>query len=144
MLLKSTWCSTSNSLTITSVDIVIVRTVKLSSRSELLYILLLYFLSKEHTDGTSSLFIFYVFWVHRLTSLLESCVRQKLNCLYPAFQVFISVSVILGDGIYNLIKIIYATIKEIMNARLKQGRLPLVRVQDGNVLVILCLPTRIS
>ncbi|XP_051226041.1 probable metal-nicotianamine transporter YSL6 [Lolium perenne] len=48
------------------------------------------------------------------------------------YKVFISVSVILGDGIYNLIKIIYATIKEIMNARLKQGRLPLVRVQDDN------------
>nr|XP_051216676.1 probable metal-nicotianamine transporter YSL6 isoform X2 [Lolium perenne] len=48
------------------------------------------------------------------------------------YKVFISVSVILGDGIYNLIKIIYATIKEIMNARSKQGRLPLVRVQDDD------------
>ncbi|KAG8081741.1 hypothetical protein GUJ93_ZPchr0014g46922 [Zizania palustris] len=46
--------------------------------------------------------------------------------------VFISVSVILGDGLYNLIKIIYATIKEIMNARSKQGRLPLVRAQNDN------------
>ncbi|VAH47297.1 unnamed protein product [Triticum turgidum subsp. durum] len=48
------------------------------------------------------------------------------------YKVFISVSVILGDGIYNLIKIIYATIKEIMNARSKQGRLPLVRAQDDD------------
>lgn len=48
------------------------------------------------------------------------------------YKVFISVSVILGDGLYNLIKIIYATIKEIMNARAKQGRLPLVQVQDGD------------
>ncbi|KAM0831363.1 hypothetical protein ACQ4PT_065598 [Festuca glaucescens] len=48
------------------------------------------------------------------------------------YKVFISVSVILGDGIYNLIKIIYATIKEIMNARSKQERLPLVRVQDDD------------
>ncbi|KAL6652775.1 hypothetical protein ACP70R_011700 [Stipagrostis hirtigluma subsp. patula] len=46
------------------------------------------------------------------------------------YKVFISVSVILGDGLYNLIKIIYATIKEIMNARSKQGRLPLVQIQD--------------
>jgi hypothetical protein len=46
-------------------------------------------------------------------------------------QVFISVSVILGDGLYNLIKIIYATIKEIMNARSKQGRLPVVGSGNG-------------
>ncbi|KAI5015578.1 hypothetical protein ZWY2020_056968 [Hordeum vulgare] len=54
--------------------------------------------------------------------------------IYPQSwgMVFISVSVILGDGIYNLIKIIYATIKEIMNARSKQGRLPLVRVEDDD------------
>ncbi|XP_052151896.1 probable metal-nicotianamine transporter YSL6 [Oryza glaberrima] len=48
------------------------------------------------------------------------------------YKVFISVSVILGDGLYNLIKIIYATIKEVMNARSKQGRLPLVRVHDDD------------
>ncbi|KAF0924974.1 hypothetical protein E2562_015038 [Oryza meyeriana var. granulata] len=48
------------------------------------------------------------------------------------YKVFISVSVILGDGLYNLIKIIYATIKEIMNARSKEGRLPLVLVQDDD------------
>ncbi|KAF6999127.1 hypothetical protein CFC21_015196 [Triticum aestivum] len=48
------------------------------------------------------------------------------------YKVFISVSLILGDGTFNLIKIIYATIKEIMNARSKQGRLPLVRVHDDD------------
>jgi OPT family oligopeptide transporter len=48
------------------------------------------------------------------------------------YKVFISVAVILGDGLYNLIKIIYATSKEIMNARAKQGRLPLVQVQDDD------------
>ncbi|KAM0839055.1 hypothetical protein ACQ4PT_060551 [Festuca glaucescens] len=48
------------------------------------------------------------------------------------YKVFIPVSVILGDGIYNIIKIIYATIKEIVNARSKQGRLPLVWVQDDD------------
>ncbi|CAM0904888.1 unnamed protein product [Alopecurus aequalis] len=48
------------------------------------------------------------------------------------YKVFVSVSIILGDGIYSLIKIIYATIKGIMNARSKQGRLPLVRIQDGS------------
>ncbi|TVU14062.1 hypothetical protein EJB05_37508, partial [Eragrostis curvula] len=48
------------------------------------------------------------------------------------YKVFISVSVILGDGLYNLIKIIYATIKEITIARSKQGRLPLVRVEEDD------------
>jgi hypothetical protein len=71
-------------------------------------------------------------------------VHQQINLyFFPVFQVFISVSVILGDGLYNLIKIIYATIKEIMNARAKQGRLPLVRVQDGNV-IFLCYASYLS
>jgi hypothetical protein len=48
----------------------------------------------------------------------------------------IFVYVLLGDGIYNLIKIVYTTVKEIMNARSKQERLPLLRVQDGNVFVL--------
>ncbi|KAM0904578.1 hypothetical protein ACQ4PT_017933 [Festuca glaucescens] len=48
------------------------------------------------------------------------------------WEVFIPVSVILGDGIYNIIKIIYATIKEIVNTRSKEGRLPLVWVQDDD------------
>ncbi|GJN27825.1 hypothetical protein PR202_gb15878 [Eleusine coracana subsp. coracana] len=46
------------------------------------------------------------------------------------YKVFISASVILGDGLYSLIKIIYVSIKEIMIARSNQARLPLVRVQD--------------
>ncbi|KAM0887302.1 hypothetical protein ACQ4PT_029117 [Festuca glaucescens] len=50
----------------------------------------------------------------------------------PAFQVFICLFVILGDGLYNLIKIICAYIKEITNARSKQGRLPIARVEDGS------------
>ncbi|KAI4968370.1 hypothetical protein ZWY2020_058025 [Hordeum vulgare] len=50
------------------------------------------------------------------------------------YKVFISISLILGDGIYNLIKIIYATIKKIRNARAKQERLPLIWVQDDDKL----------
>nr|TKW04025.1 hypothetical protein SEVIR_7G082300v2 [Setaria viridis] len=45
--------------------------------------------------------------------------------------VFISLSVILGDGTCNLIKILYPTIKQILNERSKQGRLPLVQLQNG-------------
>ncbi|KAF7006438.1 hypothetical protein CFC21_021485 [Triticum aestivum] len=51
------------------------------------------------------------------------------------YKVFISVSLILGDGVYNLIKIIYASIKKIMKAHAEQGRLPLVWVQDGSCYV---------
>ncbi|XP_020160153.3 probable metal-nicotianamine transporter YSL6 [Aegilops tauschii subsp. strangulata] len=49
------------------------------------------------------------------------------------YKVFVSISLILRDGIYNLMKIIYATIKETMNARSHQGRLPLVWVQDDKI-----------
>nr|CAD1836631.1 unnamed protein product [Ananas comosus var. bracteatus] len=40
--------------------------------------------------------------------------------------VFIAISLILGDGLYNLIKIILITGKEVMNARSKQDALPIV------------------
>ncbi|PKA58922.1 putative metal-nicotianamine transporter YSL6 [Apostasia shenzhenica] len=41
------------------------------------------------------------------------------------YKVFIAISLILGDGLYNLIKIIYITSREILNARSKQITLPL-------------------
>ncbi|RWR74490.1 putative metal-nicotianamine transporter YSL6 [Cinnamomum micranthum f. kanehirae] len=41
------------------------------------------------------------------------------------YKVFVAISLILGDGLYNLIKIIVMTVKEISNARTtKQGNLP--------------------
>ncbi|CAN6227877.1 unnamed protein product [Urochloa humidicola] len=46
------------------------------------------------------------------------------------YKVFISLSVILGDGIYNLIKIMFASVKQILNEQSKQGRLPLVQLHD--------------
>lgn len=39
-------------------------------------------------------------------------------------QVFIAISLILGDGIYNLIKIIAITVKEISNKSTKDTNLP--------------------
>ncbi|XP_042471678.1 probable metal-nicotianamine transporter YSL6 [Zingiber officinale] len=42
------------------------------------------------------------------------------------YKVFIAISLILGDGLYNLIKIVIITVKEIVNARSKQTSLPLV------------------
>nr|CAD1836600.1 unnamed protein product [Ananas comosus var. bracteatus] len=42
------------------------------------------------------------------------------------YKVFIAISLILGDGLYNLIKIILITGKEVMNARSKQDALPIV------------------
>jgi hypothetical protein len=53
------------------------------------------------------------------------------HVLSHGLQVFISLSVILGDGTYNLIKILYHTIKRILDDRSKQGRLPLVQLQNG-------------
>lgn len=42
------------------------------------------------------------------------------------YKVFIAISIILGDGLYNLVKIVYITVKEILNSRIKKNSLPLV------------------
>ncbi|XP_050383922.1 probable metal-nicotianamine transporter YSL6 isoform X2 [Argentina anserina] len=48
------------------------------------------------------------------------------------YKVFIAIALILGDGLYNLIKIIAITIKEICNKSSKQSNLPLVNEKlDG-------------
>ncbi|KAI5651079.1 hypothetical protein M9H77_37084 [Catharanthus roseus] len=43
------------------------------------------------------------------------------------YKVFIAISLILGDGLYNLIKIIAITIKEICSNSTKQGNLPILQ-----------------
>lgn len=48
------------------------------------------------------------------------------------YKVFIAISLILGDGLYNLVKIIAITIKEICNKGTKQSNLPVTtEVLDG-------------
>ncbi|KAK8937944.1 putative metal-nicotianamine transporter YSL6 [Platanthera guangdongensis] len=47
------------------------------------------------------------------------------------YKVFIAISLILGDGLYNLIKIIYVAVKELLNASSKRNSLPLAGSQDG-------------
>ncbi|KAK7814800.1 probable metal-nicotianamine transporter YSL6 [Quercus suber] len=48
------------------------------------------------------------------------------------YKVFIAISLILGDGLYNLVKIIAITIKEICNKSTKQSNLPVTtEVLDG-------------
>ncbi|XP_072951093.1 probable metal-nicotianamine transporter YSL6 isoform X2 [Typha angustifolia] len=42
------------------------------------------------------------------------------------YKVFVAISLILGDGLYNLIKIILITVREICNARSKRADLPVV------------------
>lgn len=46
-------------------------------------------------------------------------------------QVFIAIALILGDGLYNLIKIIYVTAKEMCNKSTKQSNLPIVNEVIG-------------
>ncbi|WCJ40166.1 YELLOW STRIPE like 6 [Euphorbia peplus] len=47
------------------------------------------------------------------------------------YKVFIAISLILGDGLYNLVKIISITIREICNKSSKENHLPILRdVQD--------------
>ncbi|KAI0515497.1 hypothetical protein KFK09_008162 [Dendrobium nobile] len=47
------------------------------------------------------------------------------------YKVFIAISLILGDGLYNLVKIIYITIKEMLNARSQRNALPHVANQEA-------------
>ncbi|RVX06947.1 putative metal-nicotianamine transporter YSL6 [Vitis vinifera] len=42
-------------------------------------------------------------------------------------EVFIAISLILGDGLYNLIKIISITVKEMWNSSTKQNNLPIIK-----------------
>ncbi|KAH0984532.1 hypothetical protein GBA52_011709 [Prunus armeniaca] len=49
------------------------------------------------------------------------------------YKVFIAIALILGDGVYNLVKIITVTLKEICNKSSKQSNLPVVNeVLDGD------------
>ncbi|PQP94472.1 putative metal-nicotianamine transporter YSL6 [Prunus yedoensis var. nudiflora] len=49
------------------------------------------------------------------------------------YKVFIAIALILGDGLYNLVKIITITLKEICNKSSKQSNLPVVNeVLDGD------------
>lgn len=43
------------------------------------------------------------------------------------YKVFIAISLILGDGLYNLIKIISITVKEMWNSSTKQNNLPIIK-----------------
>lgn len=48
------------------------------------------------------------------------------------YKVFVAIALILGDGLYNLIKIIAITIKELCNINTKQNNLPVVKeILDG-------------
>ncbi|XVE84184.1 hypothetical protein DITRI_Ditri16bG0149600 [Diplodiscus trichospermus] len=48
------------------------------------------------------------------------------------YKVFIAIALILGDGLYNLIKIIYVTAKEMCNRSTKQSNLPVVNEITDN------------
>nr|XP_010913001.1 probable metal-nicotianamine transporter YSL6 [Elaeis guineensis] len=48
------------------------------------------------------------------------------------YKVFVAISLILGDGLYNLIKIIVLTVKEILNARSKRSSLPVITTHQDN------------
>lgn len=54
------------------------------------------------------------------------------------YKVFIAISLILGDGLYNLIKIIAITVKEMWNRSTKDSKLPFVNdIQDTETSILL-------
>lgn len=61
-----------------------------------------------------------------LTIRIESCV-----CF---IQVFIAISVILGDGVYNLAKILFITAKSIYGSYKSREQLPILNVPKGECL----------
>lgn len=54
-------------------------------------------------------------------------------CVY--LQVFIAISIILGDGLYNLVKILVIIAREFCNVQSKQHVLP-VEALEGNILLL--------
>lgn len=66
----------------------------------------------------SHLFFFY--------PLLPACELLYFSLILFSLQVFIAISLILGDGLYNLVKIIGVTVKELCNSSSKQKSLPVV------------------
>lgn len=55
---------------------------------------------------------------------ISIAVFQRQCCL---FQVFISIALILGDGLYNLVKIVVISIKTVWNNSTKQQNLPVTK-----------------
>lgn len=53
------------------------------------------------------------------------------SCGFFVRQVFIAISLILGDGLYNLIKIVAITIREMYNKSSNIGDLPVVADSHG-------------
>ncbi|MBA0870360.1 hypothetical protein Goshw_011421 [Gossypium schwendimanii] len=68
--------------------------------------------------GTRYSEIFYAFASVTVVKSFDGSVRHLL--------VFIAIALILGDGLYNLIKIIYISAKEMCNKSTKQSKLPIV------------------
>lgn len=63
-------------------------------------------------------------WILCITNLYTIMIFLDTSfCL----QVFVAIALILGDGLYNLIKIIAITIKELCNINTKQNNLPVVK-----------------
>ncbi|CAL1358413.1 unnamed protein product [Linum trigynum] len=77
-------------------------------------------------------------------------ISEKAGDWYPAdlgsndfkglygYKVFISIAIILGDGLYNLVKIIYVSTKELLNKSTKEHKLPVItEIQDDETSKVL-------
>ncbi|CAN1838942.1 Probable metal-nicotianamine transporter YSL6, partial [Linum perenne] len=51
------------------------------------------------------------------------------------YKVFISIALILGDGLYNLVKIIWISTTELVNKRTKEHKLPVINDETSKVLL---------
>lgn len=69
-----------------------------------------------------------LFLVFPLRQFLDNVLAHSCYFFFAFLQVFVAISLILGDGLYNLIKIISVTIKEICT---KRQNLPVVKEVTG-------------
>lgn len=77
---------------------------------------------------------FFLIFPRRNRRLQRVLITENFLCneiLFSA-QVFVAISLILGDGVYNLIKIIYVTIKEMTT---KRQSLPTVTEVTGRLII---------
>ncbi|CAN1850157.1 Probable metal-nicotianamine transporter YSL6 [Linum perenne] len=95
-----------------------------------------------HIVNCSCLFGAIISW-----GFLWPFVSQHAGDWYPAdlgsndfkglygYKVFISIALILGDGLYNLIKIIWISTKEMCNKSTKEHKLPVLNDHDSKLLL---------
>lgn len=90
-----------------------------------------FFIVCKHLLCFGSLYFLHFCIGKAVSSCLAALKLLFLQLFFFFLQVFIAISLILGDGLYNLIKIIAITVKEMWNRSTKDSKLPFVNDIQG-------------